>query len=136
MESPDSANFEASPKIAVKVDLSVTGTESLMKACYWFSGDFVCEIHKTDETEAEVVLRPRKPTSAAELASRRDDFISSVMDFALRERIEAKTASIRDLLIAKALSEAGILEDEPVGVFGDAIEESKTDGMFKILGNL
>ena len=58
------------------------------------------------------------------------------MDFALRERIEAKTASIRDLLIAKALSEAGILEDEPVGVFGDAIEESKTDGMFKILGNL
>ncbi len=104
MEAPDSANIEASPKISVKVDLSVTGTESLMKACYWFSGDFVCEIHKTNETEAEVVLRPRKPVSAAELACRRDDFISSMMDFALRERIEARTASIRDLLIAKALA--------------------------------
>jgi hypothetical protein len=53
----------------------------------------------------------------------------------LRERITAKTAGIRDLLLAKAFSEAGVLEDEPSGVFGDAIEEEKTDGLFKILGN-
>jgi hypothetical protein len=56
------------------------------------------------------------------------------MDFALREKIEAKTSSIRDLLLAKAFSESGVLEDQPVGVFGDAVEEMKPDSMFKILG--
>lgn len=56
-------------------------------------------------------------------------------DFTLRERIETRTASIRELLLAKAFAEAGILEDSPEGVFGDRIEEEKTDGLFKILGN-
>jgi hypothetical protein len=27
------------------------------------------------------------------------------------------------------------LEDAPLGVFGDAVEEAKPDGMFTILGN-
>jgi sulfatase maturation enzyme AslB (radical SAM superfamily) len=57
------------------------------------------------------------------------------MDFALREKIEAKTSGIRDLLLAKAFSESGVLEDQPEGVFGDAVEEMKPDGMFKILSN-
>jgi hypothetical protein len=57
------------------------------------------------------------------------------LDFALRERVEAKTSGIRDLLLAKAFSESGVLEDEPEGVFGDTIEESNPDSMFKILGN-
>jgi hypothetical protein len=57
------------------------------------------------------------------------------MDFALREKIEAKTSDIRDLLLAKAFSESGVLEDQPEGVFGDKVEESKPDGMFKILSN-
>ncbi|MGC8563128.1 MAG: hypothetical protein ACP5NO_08075 [Thermoplasmata archaeon] len=57
------------------------------------------------------------------------------MDFALREKIEARTSGIRDLLLAKAFSESGVLEDQPLGVFGDAVEEAKPDGMFKILDN-
>jgi hypothetical protein len=57
------------------------------------------------------------------------------MDFALREKIEAKTSGIRDLLLAKAFSESGVLEDAPEGVFGDAVEEAKPDSMLKILGD-
>jgi hypothetical protein len=57
------------------------------------------------------------------------------MDFALREKIDAKTSGIRDILLAKAFSESGVLEDAPEGVFGDMVEETKPDGMFKILSN-
>jgi hypothetical protein len=49
--------------------------------------------------------------------------------------VTAKTSEVRDLLLAKAFSESGVLEEEPQGVFGDPIEESKPDGMFKILGS-
>jgi hypothetical protein len=81
------------------------------------------------------LLRPKSATSEFDPNSTKDAFLTSALDFALRERIEAKTAGIRDLLLAKAFSESGVLEGEPEGVFGDRIEESKSDGMFKILSN-
>jgi hypothetical protein len=72
---------------------------------------------------------------AEALESTRDAFVGTVMDFALREKIEAKTSGIRDLLLAKAFSESGVLEDGPLGTFGDKIEEEKPLGMFKVLNN-
>ena len=49
--------------------------------------------------------------------------------------MNAKTASVRDFLLAKAFSESGVLEEKPTGIFGDPLEESRPDGMFKILSN-
>ena len=119
----------------VEIDRAVVSTEALLKTCYWFSQDFVCEIRNRNEQIADVFLTSRNPSSAADLASAKDAFMTSAMDFALREKIDAKTSGIRDLLLAKAFSESGVLEDQPGGVFGDAIEEAKPDGMFTILGN-
>jgi His-Xaa-Ser system protein HxsD len=92
----------------VEVNLTIVSVEALLKTC---------------------------PASASDLASAKDAFTTSAMDFALREKIEAKTSGIRDLLLAKAFSESGVLEDQPEGVFGDTVEEMKLDGMFKILSN-
>lgn len=58
------------------------------------------------------------------------------MDFSLRDQITAKTGEIRDLLLAKAFSESGVLEDQPEGSFEDSVEEEKADSMFKILSKL
>jgi His-Xaa-Ser system protein HxsD len=118
-----------------EIDLAIVSVEALLKTCYWFSRNFVCEIRNRNERVADVFLTPRNTASASELASAKDAFITSALDFALREKIEGKTSGIRDLLLAKAFSESGVLEDQPNGVFGDMIEESKPDGMFKILGN-
>jgi hypothetical protein len=81
-----------------------------------------------------VRLKPKIPgeTSHDEV---RQEFMSHAMDFALRERVTAKTSDVRDLLLAKAFSESGVLEERPQGVFGDAIEEAKPEGIFKILSN-
>jgi len=119
----------------VEVNLTIISVEALLKTCHWFSRDFVCEIRNRNEHIAEVILTPRSPASAADLASAKDAFNTSAMDFALREKIEAKTSGIRDLLLAKAFSESGVLEDQPEGLFGDKVEEMKPDGMFKILSS-
>jgi His-Xaa-Ser system protein HxsD len=134
-ESENMGTPEALHAVA-EIDRSIVSVEALLKTCYWFSRDFVCEIRNRNENVADVFLTPRTPASASELAAARDAFSTSALDFALRERIEGRTSGIRDLLLAKAFSESGVLEDQPSGVFGDKIEESKPEGMFKILGNV
>ena len=118
----------------VEVDHALISVEALLKTCYWFSRDFVCDV--THESTAHSTVR-LKPKSSCELSpsETRDEFMSHAMDFALRERVTARTSDVRDLLLAKAFSESGVLEEQPLGVFGDAYEEGKPDGMFKILSN-
>jgi len=135
MNQSASACTQAAPFAVVEVDRATISDEALLKTCYWFARDFICEIRNRSERAAEVFLTPRNPATAADLASAKDAFMTSALDFALREKIDARTSGIRDLLLAKAFSESGVLEDEPLGVFGDAVEEAKPDGMFKILGN-
>jgi len=129
MRSPDES------QAIVEINLAIISAEALLKTSHWFSRDFVCEIRTRNEHIVDVLLTPRSATSASELELARQSFISSAMDFALREKIEAKTSGIRDLLLAKAFSESGVLEDQPEGLFGDRVEEAKPDGMFKILSN-
>ena len=134
MALPDNSG-ESTPlrEVTVEFELAFVSTEALLKACYWYSRDFVCEMRKTSDAAAVVVLAPRNPTAPFDRDAVKDAFVTCANDFALREKIEAKTSSVRDLLLAKAFSEAGVLEDSPSGLFGDAIEEAKPDGMFKIL---
>lgn len=135
MDESDCTSKPDVQQVMVEINLAVISTEALLKTCHWFSRDFVCEIRNRSDQIADVVLTPRGSASTSDLSSARDAFTTSAMDFALREKIEAKTSGIRDLLLAKAFSESGVLEDAPEGVFGDMVEETKPDGMFKILSN-
>lgn len=121
--------------VVVRFDRALFSEETLLKGCYWLSRDFICEITSAGTEALEVLIKPKQNSSIESLASARDALVQHVADFALRERIDAKTAGIRDLLLAKAFSESGVLEDSPTGVFGDRVEEQKPDGMFRILGN-
>ena len=135
MDQGECTGTPDAPHAVVEINLAIISAEALLKTCYWFSRDFVCEMRNRNERVAEVCLTPRNPDSGFDLASTKDAFQTSAMDFALREKIEAKTSGIRDLLLAKAFSESGVLEDQPEGVFGDTVEEMKPDSMFKILGS-
>ena len=135
MAEPEDSGTPNANHVVVEINLSIVSPEALLKTCYWFSRDYVCEVKNQSESIAKVVLSPRSVTPDFNPNSIRDAFLTSALDFALREKIEAKTSGIRDLLLAKAFSESGVLEDEPEGVFGDKIEETNPDGMFKILSN-
>lgn len=118
----------------IQVDHALVSVEAILKTCYWFSRDFVCNVVHEDSERSIVHLKP-KGASSMSAEEVEEQFKSHAMDFALRERITAKTSDVRDLLLAKAFSESGVLEEQPQGVFGDSLEESKPDGMFKILSN-
>jgi His-Xaa-Ser system protein HxsD len=135
MGEPDGSGTPNANLVVFEMSLSIVSPEALLKTSYWFSRDYVCEVHNQSESIANVLIYPRNLTPEFNPASIRDAFLTSALDFALREKIEAKTSGIRDLLLAKAFSESGVLEDEPVGVFGDKIEETNPEGMFKILSN-
>lgn len=120
-------------KVTVEIDLAFVSADAIVKACHWFSREYACDLRGKRDGIAEIVLAPRDSSSLFDPHAVKDAFTASAIDFALREKIEAKTSGIRELLLAKAFSESGVLEDAPEGVFGDAIEEAKPDGMFKIL---
>ncbi len=118
----------------LRISLSAVSIEALLKTCYWFSRDFLCAVQDEGTGHAVILLQPKRGLDIP-LDKARADFIAQAQDFSLRERVSAKTAGVRDLLLAKAFSESGVLEDAPSGTFGDAIEEANPDGIFKILGN-
>jgi len=117
--------------ITIELDRLLFSPEAVLKTCYWFSKDFAFDITSQGEASLSVTLTPKQTSASSEAV--RADFFSMATDFALRGIIDARTGSIRELLLAKAFSEAGILEDSPEGVFGDVIEEEKPDGLFRIL---
>ena len=134
MAVPENAGGPVSrPEVSVEIDLAFVSADAVLKACHWFSRDYACDLRRKGDVAAEVVLVPRNSSAAFDPLAVKDAFMTSAIDFALREKIEAKTSGIRDILLAKAFAESGVLEDSPEGVFGDAIEEAKPDGMFKIL---
>lgn len=118
----------------VRVDHSMVSTDSLLKTLYWLSREFVCEVVERSDSSSTILISAKKESDWTE-QDIRELFHTNVLDFALRERVNAETAGVRDLLLAKAFSESGVLEDAPVGIFGDRVEEDKSHGMFKILGN-
>ena len=117
----------------VEVEDNLASSDAILKACYWLSRDFVCDI-RTGNGKTIVAVTPKDGGSRS-IDGVGAELLASMADFSLRERISAKTDGVRDLILAKAFSEAGVLEDVPSGVFGDVIEESKPDGLFKILTN-
>ena len=119
--------------VRIEIDPDVVSIEALLKTTYSFSRYFHCDIRR-GESKLVAVLKA-KSDLAISSGALRDELISHALDFALRERVNLTTAGIRDLLLAKAFSESGVLESVPEGVFGDMLEEAKPYGMFKILNN-
>jgi His-Xaa-Ser system protein HxsD len=119
--------------VVIELDCSVFSADAALKTCYWFSKDFAYEVSRTEPGRISISLTPKHASAPSD--NLRAEFVSMATDFTLRERIETQTSPIRELLLAKAFAESGVLEDSPEGVFGDKIEEERPDGLFKILSN-
>jgi His-Xaa-Ser system protein HxsD len=122
-------------QFTVLVDSSIISKDALLKTCYWFSRDFHHEITGLGEGRIQVRLSAKESAKPEVIDSARDEFLNTAIDFELRSVIEAKTSSVRDLILAKAFAESGVLEAQPEGIFADAVEEHNPDGLFKILNS-
>ena len=106
---------------------------ALLRACYWLSGDLHFRIYElAGNFKVVASLRVIQPTLAQPkpkiIEEFLPDFFEALLDAQLRVEIQAETAGVRELIIAKAFAESGILEDPPPGTFEDPVDLRKTAG--------
>jgi His-Xaa-Ser system protein HxsD len=118
----------AAASITLQLETCQFSRDAALRAAYWFSKDLYVEFPPSEgELTFAVVLKAKntiptlddpKPKTLGQLAS---EFQNALVDSELRVRVQKETSAVRELLIAKAFAEAGVLEDDPPGSFDDPV---------------
>lgn len=124
----------------ITVPKQVYSKSAVLKACYWLGRDLHFQIEE-QETEFKIIagLRVSQPSLAQPKVKKIDDFLpdlfEALVDHQLRVEIQEETTAVRELIIAKAFSESGVLEDSPPGTFEDpvAARTKGNDGLVQIV---
>jgi His-Xaa-Ser system protein HxsD len=125
----------------VYLDPRIYTREAILRASYWFTD--VAHIHAPESPNnrlaIHISLKQPKPTlgnpdppTIKEVVSA---FCNSIIDFELRRQVEDETASVRQLILAKAFSESGVLEDEPPGAIADPVETRTPSSLIQIMSS-
>lgn len=102
------------------VDDSIYSRIALLKTCYWFTDRAFVFVYRHDEQRLGVVLRLKHP--GPELETIAGEFGNSLLDHQLRAEIDKETATVRELIVAKAFADTDALDDAPVGDDRDPVE--------------
>lgn len=111
----------------LSIDKKVFSRSAILRACYWFSRDLWSDLREEGDyfllTIGPLVTSPTldHPT-VKKIEEWLPEILNALSDSQLRVEIQAETASIRELIIAKAFAESGILEDPPPGTFTGPVE--------------
>ena len=91
----------------VSFDRTGHSIDSVQRAAYRFSDRLSCEIASNDEA---IEVRVSFLDEGADPDEILRDFRVEVLDQVLRERIRAETADVRNLVLALAFSQTGLIE--------------------------
>jgi His-Xaa-Ser system protein HxsD len=129
---------ESESSATVYLDPRIYSKEAILRACYWFTDVAYVRIPESSDGRLAIrielkqtgpTLANPKPPSIREFLG---DFCNSLLDFELRRQVEAETAAVRQLILAKAFSESGVLEDEPPGSVADPVESVKPSSLVQL----
>jgi len=122
--------------LAFTVDERVYSVEALLRTAYWFTDRAYLFISKPTEHTLRVHLKAKpatlespKSVAIGEIAG---EFSNALLDNQLREGIEERTGKIRELLVMKAMAEAGVLEDPPPGSPNDPVADQQHADLTRI----
>jgi len=126
----------AESAVAFTVDERVYSVEAVLRTAYWFTDRAYLFISKPGEYTLRVHLKikpvsleaPRQE-SVSDLAG---EFGNALLDNQLREAVEKRTGKIRELLVMKAVAEAGALEDPAPGSPNDPIADQQQADLTQI----
>ena len=123
----------------ISIDKKIYSKSAVLRACYWFGKDLYCHLkERGDLLEVTVGLRVSSPTLDQPKIRKIDEWLPEIydalLDSQLRIEIQAETAGIRELIIAKAFAESGVLEDPPPGTFDDPVTriDAESSDLIKI----
>ena len=109
-------------EITLLVDETIYARIALLKTCYWFTNRCYIFIYRHDEHHLAVRLASKLSSIGLEAIA--GEFENALLDHQLRFEITRETATIRELIVAKAFAEGNALEDPPVGDDRDPVEQS------------
>lgn len=109
--------------IVISVPESFYSKEVILKALYWYGDKFSASI-EFDETSRKFAIELRPNPSLEmnfeDLQLYESKLHRDLIDFSLRETINAETQSIREILLAKAFSN-GEFDESPPGEVSDPV---------------
>jgi len=108
-------------EITLVVDDAIYSRSALLRACYWFTDRCYIFISRESNGRFAVNFRLKQPDSSG-LEDIAGEFTNALLDFQLRADIDRETATVRELIVAKAFAEGNLLEDPPVGNDRDPVE--------------
>jgi His-Xaa-Ser system protein HxsD len=113
----------------ISIDKKVYSKRAVLRAGYWFSKDLYFDVNETEGfLRVAVRLRALVPTLSQPKVKKIDEWLPEIyealLDSQLRVEIQSETAGVRELIVAKAFAESGILEDPPPGTFEDPVRSA------------
>ena len=126
------ATFDVDTAV-LSVDESIYSRDAVLRTSYWFTDRCYLFISRPERGTLIVSMRLKesKPTLDKPvpdlLETVAGEFQNALLDQQLRIDIEQQTRTVRELLIAKAFSEAGVMDDLPPGTFRDPVDLLPTE---------
>jgi His-Xaa-Ser system protein HxsD len=112
----------------LQIDESLYSREAVLRTSYWFTDRCYVFISRPQPGCLLVSLRVKDPLPTLEnprpisVGTVAGEYQNALLDQQLRIDIERETKVIRELLVAKAFSEAGVMDDPPPGDPRDPVD--------------
>lgn len=114
--------------ITLTLDSRQISRDAALRASYWFTKDLDIEFPASPSADSFVIiLRARCPSPTLQVPRPIPfkqlvaEFQNALIDAELRVRVQQETSAVRELILAKAFAESGVLEDPPPGSFNDPV---------------
>lgn len=92
-------------EFSIVVDTAVFPRDVVVRTCYAFTDRCWCWLQA--EGPSGIVVGFRRKDESGDPDIIKGDFANALIDFALRARIDTDTRTVRDVIVAAALTEAG-----------------------------
>jgi His-Xaa-Ser system protein HxsD len=133
------SELDSASSATIYLDPRIYSKEAVLKAGYWSTGIAYVRLPESADNRLviQIELKQRIPTLANPKPITIQEFVkefcNSLLDFQLRHEVEIETGQVRQLIVAKAFSESGVLEDEPPGTIADPVEIRKPTSLVQII---
>ncbi len=133
------SEFDSESSATIYLDPRIYSKEAVLKASYWSTG--IAYVRLPEPADNRLIIQIELKNRVPSLANPRPitieefvkEFCNSLLDFELRRAVEIETGQVRQLIVAKAFSESGVLEDEPPGTIADPVELRKPARLVQII---
>jgi His-Xaa-Ser system protein HxsD len=112
--------------VTIEINQDIYTRDAVLRTAYWFTDRCYIFIGRSANTGFRVTIKAKAVTLERPVRESPEllvgEFCNALLENQLRQDIEAQTGKIRELIVAKAFAESGILADDPPGDIDDPVD--------------